>query len=120
MSQDTMEAEEYTAFLRTTKWYAHADEYNTGELAYHAMGLAGEGGEFVDLVKKIVRTSGYQHSLTDLTPDTVHRLRDELGDILWYLCQAADLLGLTIAELAFLNAEKLRAREEAGGRQHVR
>ena len=118
MSEVTFE--EYLEFLQRTKWYAHADQNDSGELVYHALGIAGEGGEFVDLVKKVARDHGYNTPLSELSATLIGRLHDELGDVLWYLTQAAYLLGLTIPELMELNRAKLEAREAEGGRQHVR
>ena len=113
---------EYTEFLMRTKWYAHADQNDTGELAYHALGLAGEGGEFVDLVKKIVRDHGYNTDLDQLSGELWAKLQDELGDVLWYMTQLANLLGMNLNELMAMNMAKLEAREADGGagRQHVR
>ncbi len=120
MSPQAATPEEYAAFLEKTKWYAHADTDNSGELSYHALGIAGEGGEYVDWVKKIIRDWGYHHPIGDLSPELMAHLRGELGDLLWYLTQSAKLLGLTIPELMRLNMDKLEAREAAGERQHVR
>lgn len=118
----TCSTAEYEAFLDKTKWYAHADQNDTGELAYHALGLAGEGGEFVDLVKKVVRDHGYDLSLSNLSTTLIDMLRDELGDVLWYLTQEAKLLDLTLPELMQLNMDKLKIREanSGSGRKHVR
>jgi NTP pyrophosphatase (non-canonical NTP hydrolase) len=114
--------EEYIEFLRTTKWYAHADHKDSGELAYMSLGLAGEGGEFVDLVKKICRDHGYNMPMSDLSPDLWTDMQHELGDVLWYLTQLCDMLGLTLDGLMTKNMEKLKAREanDGAGRQHVR
>ena len=120
MSEQEASPEEYLEFISSTKWYAHADQNDTGELAYHALGLAGEGGEYVDLVKKVVRDLGYHTTLPMLSLELQARLRDELGDVLWYLTQSAHLLGMTIPELMRLNMDKLEAREAEGGRHHVR
>ena len=120
MSEQEATSEEYAAFLEKAKWYAHADQNDTGELAYHALGIAGEGGEYVDLVKKVVRDLGYTTALYNLSDELLGKLRGELGDLLWYLTQAAKLLGMTIPELMRLNMDKLEAREADGGRQHVR
>ena len=111
---------EYLAFLQQTKWYAHADTNDTGELSYMALGLAGEGGEYVDLVKKVVRDHGYDQSLKKLSPELILMLQDELGDVLWYLTQTAYLLDLTIPELMWLNMQKIKDREAKGERKHVR
>jgi len=118
----TCSTAEYEKFLQESKWYAHADQTDTGELAYHALGLAGEGGEFVDLVKKVVRDHGYDLSLSNLSTTLIDMLRDELGDVLWYLTQEAKLLDLTLPQLMQLNMDKIKAREAPGGagRKHVR
>ena len=113
--------EEYLDFLKRTKWYAHADQEDTGELAYHALGLAGEGGEFVDLVKKTIRDVGYGEPLQDLPDDLYAKMQDELGDVLWYFTQLIDLLGMDMETLMYMNKTKLEAREanDGAGRQHV-
>jgi NTP pyrophosphatase (non-canonical NTP hydrolase) len=50
-----------------------------------AMGLVGEFGELVDLLKK-ARFHGHSDGLKD-------KLRDEFGDVLWYLAEAATIGG---------------------------
>ncbi len=112
--------DEYAAFLEKAKWYANADQNNSGELSYHALGIAGEGGEYTDWVKKIVRDWGYDHPLGDISGEVMAHLREELGDLLWYVTQSAKLLGLTVPELMRLNMDKLIEREAKGERQHVR
>lgn len=70
-------------------------------LSNHALGLAGEAGEAVDLVKKHLH---HGHALD------LERLKGELGDVLWYVAALADAAGLTLEEVAQHNVEKLRAR----------
>ncbi|MEO5367574.1 MAG: nucleoside triphosphate pyrophosphohydrolase family protein [Magnetococcus sp. WYHC-3] len=70
-----------------------------------ASGLAGESGEFCDLVKKHVF-----HGAT-LDRDKVIK---ELGDIRWYLEQAAYLMDVSMEEIERLNVEKLRKRYPEG------
>jgi NTP pyrophosphatase (non-canonical NTP hydrolase) len=113
--------EEYLDFLRTTKWYKHANMNDSGELAYLSLGLAGESGEFTDLTKKICRDYGYSTHIADISPAIRGRLRDELGDVLWYLTQLCDYLGVSLDELMDINMNKLKAREanDGEGRQHV-
>lgn len=70
-------------------------------LALGGMGLAGEAGECVDLIKK---------HLFHKVPLDRDKLIKELGDVRWYfevLCHAA---GITITEVERLNVEKLRKR----------
>jgi NTP pyrophosphatase (non-canonical NTP hydrolase) len=71
-----------------------------------ALGLAGEAGEFANLVKKLVA-----HGHTDIGPN---RLGDELGDILWYVAEAASACGLDLDQLALKNIAKLQKRYPEG------
>lgn len=65
------------------------------------MGLAGEAGECVDLVKK-ERFQGH-----DLNRE---KLVEELGDVLWYIAETASGLGVSLDEIADKNLEKLHKR----------
>lgn len=66
-----------------------------------ALGLGGEGGEVIDLVKK------YMFHGQPLDRD---KLRKELGDTLWYVSCLALGADLTLDEVAQANIEKLKAR----------
>ena len=78
-------------------------------LEYPTLGLAGEAGEVANIVKKIQRDHG------GVTTDEVRaKLKDELGDVLWYISACADELGLTLHEIAEFNVNKLAKRH---GRQ---
>lgn len=70
-----------------------------------ALGLAGEAGEYADLVKKAVF---HGHEL-----DRDKALK-ELGDALWYIARAAHQHGSTLADVAEMNVRKLRARYPNG------
>lgn len=70
-----------------------------------ALGMAGEAGEAADMVKKwIFHGKGL---------DRV-KLIKELGDVLWYVTQAADALNVSLETVANLNIEKLRLRYPDG------
>ena len=69
------------------------------------MGLAGESGECVDLMKKHIFQG---HSL-----DSEHLMK-ELGDIAWYLALTADAIGFTLEEVLETNIEKLESRYPDG------
>ncbi|MBN2501928.1 MAG: nucleoside triphosphate pyrophosphohydrolase family protein [Anaerolineales bacterium] len=71
-----------------------------------ALGLAGEAGEFANLVKKLTA-----HGHTDITPEV---LADELGDVLWYLAEAATACGLELDFVASENVRKLQKRYPEG------
>lgn len=74
-------------------------------LEYPTLGLAGEAGEVANIVKKIQRDFG-----GELTEEIRVKLKDELGDVLWYISACADELNLTLDEIAEYNVEKLAAR----------
>ncbi len=69
------------------------------------MGLCGESGEAIDLLKKHL----YQgHDLDK------EKLIKELGDIAWYLAEAATGLNIDLSEVLRRNLEKLHARYPQG------
>ena len=69
------------------------------------MGLAGESGECVDLVKK---------QLFQGHPQEHDKLVEELGDVLWYCAELATGLGVSLSEVAAGNIEKLAKRYPDG------
>ena len=73
-----------------------------------ALGLCGEAGEFADHVKKA------QHHRLGIDADRESKMRKELGDVLWYIAHACNVMGWGLEEIALLNVEKLRARYPEG------
>ena len=69
------------------------------------MGLCGESGEAIDLVKKWMMQG---HEL-----DRVH-LAKELGDVAWYLAETATAIGYDLETILQNNIDKLRARYPEG------
>lgn len=69
------------------------------------LGLAGETGECCDLAKKCFYQDGR---------DIRDNLKDELGDVLWYVAEAATAMGWTLEEIARHNVEKLKRRYPQG------
>lgn len=69
------------------------------------LGLAGESGECVDMVKKFLFQG---HEL-----DKEH-LAKELGDVAWYLAVTAHAIGYDLETILRMNVEKLRARYPDG------
>lgn len=69
------------------------------------MGLCGESGEAIDIVKKWL-AQGH-----DLDKD---HLAKELGDIAWYLAEAATALDLSLEEILQANIDKLKKRYPDG------
>ena len=68
-------------------------------------GLAGEVGELCDHYKK------HMHQGHDLD---YNHMAEEAGDVLWYLAEIADALGLTLEDIARRNIDKLRKRYPDG------
>ncbi len=70
-----------------------------------SLGLAGEAGEFADMMKKV---HGHGHTLDK------EKAAKELGDVLWYLSVLADSIGFKLSEIAEKNVQKLKARYPNG------
>ena len=77
----------------------------TDRLLNGLMGLNGEAGEAIDILKKYLFQG---HEL-----DGEH-LAKELGDVAWYLAVTADALGYTLEDILSMNVKKLRARYPNG------
>lgn len=69
------------------------------------MGLCGESGEAIDLVKKHLAQG---HELDK------EQLAKELGDIAWYLAETATAIGYPLEEILQMNIDKLKARYPEG------
>lgn len=69
------------------------------------MGMCGESGEAIDLYKK--------HKMQGHELDREKMIK-EIGDVLWYVAEAASALGVTLDEVAERNIAKLKARYPDG------
>ena len=99
----TLTANEYQkAAIRTESGSLHSFP---SRLAQGLMGLSGESGECLDLLKK--------HMFQGHRLDTQH-LAKELGDVAWYLAISADAIGYDLESILQLNIEKLKARYPDG------
>lgn len=65
------------------------------------MGLCGESGEAIDILKKHL---AQKHDLDE------EHLAKELGDVAWYLAVASYFLGYDLETIMNMNIEKLRER----------
>ncbi len=74
---------------------------------YPTLGLAGESGEVVEKIKKLIRD---KNGVAD--EKVKQEITKELGDVLWYLSQLATELGLSLDEIADENLKKLFSRLE--------
>ena len=78
---------------------------NQNKLLEGVMGLNGEAGECIDIVKK--------HIFQEHELDKQH-LAYELGDVAWYLALAADAIGYDLETILQMNIGKLKKRYPDG------
>lgn len=97
-----MHGNEYQALaLRTAK-----TDLSDREILINAvMGLCGESGEVIDIVKKHIY---HNHPLDR------EKLAKELGDVAWYLARTASVLGYGLDDIFRMNVDKLKARYPEG------
>lgn len=96
-----------TAFFDRTQ--ALVDQgLNVPLLLTGAIGLASEGGEFAEVVKKIV----FQGKT--YTEENRWHMKRELGDIAWYWVNACRALGYDPNEVILENVNKLKNRYPSG------
>ncbi len=98
-----MDFETYQKESRKTATYPNIG-YN---FIYPTLGLAGESGEVVEKIKKLIRD---KNGAVD--EKVKQEITKELGDVLWYLSQLATELGLSLDEIANENLKKLFSRLE--------
>lgn len=78
-------------------------------IVYPTMGMVNEAGEVAGKVKKIFRDRG-----GEITEADREALKQELGDVLWYMAQICTELNLSLQEVAESNLTKLFSRLERG------
>ena len=93
------------AAMRTASGMNYDNAGENGLLLNGLMGLNGESGECIDIMKKHIFQG---HEL-----DREH-LIEELGDVAWYLAVCCEGLGVSLEEVMEKNIEKLRARYPEG------
>ena len=73
-----------------------------------AVGMCSEGGEFLEIVKKMI----FQGKPWDEA--NIHHLKIELGDIMWYVAQCCMALDVPLEEITDMNIDKLSKRYPNG------
>ena len=81
---------------------------NIERLLTAAVGISAEGGEFMEIVKKII----FQGK--PWNDDNREHLIIELGDVCWYVMQACMALGVSLDEVVEGNVDKLKKRYPGG------
>ena len=74
-------------------------------LATAGLGVAGEAGELAGAIKKHL---SHGHDLD------LEKIKEEAGDVLWYLAEIAATCGFTLEDVALANIAKLRRRYPDG------
>ena len=98
-----MQFKEYEETINKFAIYPEAGKSTPLALAYCALGLGGEAGEYSEKVKKLIRDGKLDKPLA----------AKELGDVLWYVRAAANEIGFSLEQIAQINIDKLVARRIA-------
>ena len=96
------ESKNHVAFINRIRDLEETSEMH--RLLTAAVGMSAEGGEFLEIVKKII-FQGKPYN-----DDNVRHLKIELGDVLWYVAQACMALDISLDEITDMNIDKLSKR----------
>ena len=100
-------SKDYKSFLDAIK-YLDGEGSNIHRLLTAAVGISAEGGEFMEIVKKMV----FQGK--PWNDDNREHLIIELVDVLWYVMQACKALDVSIDDVVSGNVDKLKKRYPGG------
>ena len=100
-------SKDYKSFLDAIK-YLDGEGSNIHRLLTAAVGISAEGGEFMEIVKKMV----FQGK--PWNDDNRKHLTIELGDVMWYVMQACMALDISLDDVIAGNVEKLKKRYPGG------
>ena len=99
--RSVMHYDQYTLLAKLPRRDTKSLDPENFNLLHATMGLVGEAGEVSEIIKK--------HTFYGKELDAQH-LKEELGDVLFYLVWVLDEAGLTLEEVAASNIEKLSKR----------
>jgi NTP pyrophosphatase (non-canonical NTP hydrolase) len=94
--------------IRKIEDLENTTDVNIALLMTGAIGIASEGGEFSEIVKKCI----FQGKPLD--DETIFHCKRELGDILWYWINSCRALDLDPNEVVAENVNKLKSRYPGG------
>ncbi len=104
----SIESNNFDHLLRRINELRNTSNVNISLLMTAGIGLASEGGEFNEIVKKIL----FQGK--PLTEENRFHMKRELGDIIWYWTNACRALGYDPNEVIAENVSKLESRYPGG------
>lgn len=90
-------------YQRTASLTDRAGKNGSADDVVPMLGLAGEVGELVNEFKKLLRDGDSHIRFAE-------RMREELGDVLWYVATAASRFGLSLEDIAVANIAKTQGR----------
>ena len=107
---DAVTSDESRDFIAFSDRIVNLDENgaNIERLLTGAVGINSEGGEIMEIVKKLI----FQHK--PWTEETIFHLKRELGDVMWYVVQCLIALDCSMEEIVGMNVDKLKARYPGG------
>jgi NTP pyrophosphatase (non-canonical NTP hydrolase) len=107
---DAVTSDESKDFIAFSDRIVSLDEKgaNIERLLTGAVGINSEGGEIMEIVKKMM----FQGK--PWNEETEFHLKRELGDVLWYVMQCLLALDVSIDEIVAMNVDKLKKRYPAG------
>ena len=107
---DAVTSDESRDFISLSDRLVSLDEKgaNIERLLTGAVGINSEGGEIMEIVKKLV----FQGKKWD--DETVYHLKRELGDVMWYVMQCLIALETDLNEVVNMNIDKLKKRYPGG------
>ena len=107
---DAVTSDESRDFLAFSDRIVNLDEKgaNIERLLTGAVGINSEGGEIMEIVKKLI----FQHK--PWSEETIYHLKRELGDVMWYVVQCLIALDCSMEEIVGMNVDKLKARYPGG------
>ena len=100
-------SKDYKSFLDSIE-YLDGEGSNVQRLLTAAVGISAEGGEFMEIVKKML----FQGKPWD--EHNRKHLIIELGDVMWYVMQASKALDVSLDEVVEGNVDKLKKRYPGG------
>ena len=107
---DAVTSDESKDFIAFSDRVVNLDEKgaNIERLLTGAVGINSEGGEIMEIVKKLM----FQGK--PWNDETKYHIKRELGDVMWYVMQCLLALDISLDEIIAMNVEKLEKRYPGG------
>lgn len=113
-----MKIEEYEQYVR--EGWTLGDALSPTGLFVACVGLAGEGGEVLEPIKKAVRRAGIENGERWRAAVDRRELTLELGDALFHVVKIAQIFDVPLTEVMAANREKMQRRWAEGHRRDTK